>query len=143
MAAEIGFTKEMENCESRCYDVVLIIIDPESEWAPSVFLWALDRIYWSLYGSLTMRIWISCGLHLGIGLLAEGDSPSGRIVAVHPGKDGHVRVAQLKSETTWIRSISKTCLLEVADEVTIPALPVGYVDFTTANEIAVHFCAVT
>ena len=43
----------------------------------------------------------------------RGHWPLGRIVSVHPGKDGHIRVVEVRiGETVLTRPISKICSLE-------------------------------
>lgn len=47
---------------------------------------------------------------------ARGHWPLGRIVAVHPGQDGRVRVVDVKiGDTVFVRSVTTLCPLEFAD----------------------------
>ena len=45
-------------------------------------------------------------------LIRQGSWPLGRVLQTHPGKDGLVRVATVKTATgTYVRPLSKLCLL--------------------------------
>ena len=48
---------------------------------------------------------------------ARGNWPLGRIVSVHPGRDGHVRVVKVRiGETVFTRPINSLCPLEFSDD---------------------------
>ena len=48
---------------------------------------------------------------------ARGSWPLGRIVSVHPGRDGHVRVVKVRiGETVFTRPINSLCPLEFSDD---------------------------
>ena len=47
----------------------------------------------------------------------RGNWPLGRIISVHPGHDGHVRVVKVRiGETVFTRSINALCPLEFSDD---------------------------
>ena len=46
--------------------------------------------------------------------ISRGNWPLGRVLEIHPGQDGHVRIVKIQvGEGTLIRPVTKLCPLEL------------------------------